>query len=250
MRITGSVVIHQPHFLPWPPFIAKLALSDIFVVQDNVQYRKGYFQNRTRIMDERGEPKWLTLPVHAHSQSLLSETSLDHSNGRLIRHVRHALQNSYCHARSYHSLWPCIDIFLRGLESPEDQRMLASVNVASILLLMTALNIEPPRVVYASSLHLQGQSRTDRLLEILQFLGGRHYLVGWGASAAVHDLSVLAREGIDTLALDRSRATAICPDFTATNGLSTVHWMMISDPSFTADRIRSYRQAVHHLEVA
>ena len=41
--------VHQPNFLPWLGFFAKVAQSDIYVVMDNVQFTKNCWTNRVKI---------------------------------------------------------------------------------------------------------------------------------------------------------------------------------------------------------
>lgn len=48
------VAIHQPEHLPWLGFFNKMANADEFVILDNVQYRKRYFQNRNKILVNGG----------------------------------------------------------------------------------------------------------------------------------------------------------------------------------------------------
>ena len=68
-----NIVAHQPHFLPWLGYFNKLANADMYVVQDNVQFRKRYFQNRTRIRGQNSDCLWLTVPVHATRDSMISD---------------------------------------------------------------------------------------------------------------------------------------------------------------------------------
>ena len=62
------VGIHQPEYLPWLGFFDKISQSDIFVMLDNVQYEKNYFQNRNRIRIQSGWA-WLTVPVMTKKRS-------------------------------------------------------------------------------------------------------------------------------------------------------------------------------------
>jgi len=56
------MVAHQPNFIPYLPFIHKVARADVFVVLDQVQYPKNNFVNRVKIRTSKGE-EWLTVPV-------------------------------------------------------------------------------------------------------------------------------------------------------------------------------------------
>src|SRR6185312_7870375 len=66
----NSVVIvaaHQPHYLPWLGYLAKVAAADLFVVMDDLQYEAQNFQNRNRMKLNHG-PQWLTVPLERGPQ--------------------------------------------------------------------------------------------------------------------------------------------------------------------------------------
>ena len=41
-KSTGAMIvtIHQPHYLPWLGYFAKMDQADVFVLLDNVQFKK------------------------------------------------------------------------------------------------------------------------------------------------------------------------------------------------------------------
>ena len=53
-----KIAIHQPNFIPWFPFFYKMAMVDVFVLLENVQFEKNGYQNRFKYKD-----KWITKPV-------------------------------------------------------------------------------------------------------------------------------------------------------------------------------------------
>ena len=57
------VSIHQPEHFPYLGYFQKMADADAFVLLDNVNYRKNYFQNRNRFMNKNGVEEWFTIPV-------------------------------------------------------------------------------------------------------------------------------------------------------------------------------------------
>jgi len=61
-----KIACHQPNFCPWFPFFYKMAMVDIFVILENVQFEKNGFQNRYKA----GNGKWVTIPV-SHGKELI-----------------------------------------------------------------------------------------------------------------------------------------------------------------------------------
>jgi WbqC-like protein family len=64
-----NVSIMQPYLFPYIGYFQLMASADIFVVHDDVQYIKGGWINRNRILSS-GEPRWVTLPVAAGAHRL------------------------------------------------------------------------------------------------------------------------------------------------------------------------------------
>ena len=62
MRDGPRVTIHQPLYLPYGGFFAKVQASDILIVLDTVLYSRSGFQSRNRIRTPRGI-QWLSIPV-------------------------------------------------------------------------------------------------------------------------------------------------------------------------------------------
>ena len=56
------VSINQPAYLPWLGYFQRIAVSDVHVVLDDVQFEKNSFVNRNRVR-AAGGATWLTVPV-------------------------------------------------------------------------------------------------------------------------------------------------------------------------------------------
>ena len=63
--------IHQPEHFPYLGFFQKMSKCDIFVILDNVKFKKNNFQNRNKFLNHRGEEEWFTVPVGKKSNSML-----------------------------------------------------------------------------------------------------------------------------------------------------------------------------------
>jgi hypothetical protein len=80
---------HQSAYLPWPGYFHKMALSDIFVILDNVQFEKNSFINRNKIGSANG-PIWLTVPVKmaGHMQKKIMDMEIDNQKDWRKKHWR------------------------------------------------------------------------------------------------------------------------------------------------------------------
>ena len=58
-----AVVIHQPNFLPRLKVFIKIAISDIWVIYDDVQYVRREWQNRVYLRDSQQKEKLFTAPI-------------------------------------------------------------------------------------------------------------------------------------------------------------------------------------------
>jgi len=165
-----KVAIHQPHYLPWLGYLAKWCAADVFVFLDTVQYEKNGWQNRNRIRTAAGA-HWLTVPVHAHLGTPIAEVPVDATQPWRARHLR-AIEHAYAraaHLATHHA----------GLRALLDVQwtQLARLAVASAEWLARALGITTP-VRLASSLGVDGEDATGRLVEICKAVGADTYLAG------------------------------------------------------------------------
>jgi len=71
---------HQPAYLPWLGLFHKMAISDNFVVLDDVQFEKNSFINRNRIKTAQGD-MWLTVPVlmTGHIQKTIHDIEINNN---------------------------------------------------------------------------------------------------------------------------------------------------------------------------
>ncbi len=163
------IAIHQPQFMPWLGYFDKMAQVDVFVLLDNVQYKKNEFQNRNRIKTPTG-PQWLTVPVSYRFPALINEVAVPAGDPWRRKHLQ-ALQANY--GKAPH--WPTYGAALQALYADE-QPLLAAVNAASVEWLRDHLHIETPLVV-ASQMQVSNDP-TQRLIDLCHQLGAESYLAG------------------------------------------------------------------------
>jgi len=184
------VAIHQPQFLPWLGYLDKIDRADLFVVLDNVQFKKNEWQNRNRIRTAQGW-QWLTVPVLHRFGQRVNEVLINQTSDWQVKHV-HALEMHY--SRAAHR-----DRFLDGLRHiyRRPWQELAALNLAVLEWLLDSFGIKTP-LRLASGMTLR-EEPTDRLIDICRAVGATHYLAGAGASGYMD----VARFETSGLALER-----------------------------------------------
>lgn len=177
--MAGKVVAcHQPNFLPWLGFFAKVTRADVFVMLDDVQFTQGAnkhnWTTRVRIGAANG-PMWLSLPVRRSGegrQSILDLKTDDQT--RWLPKMLRTLDESYRKARHVSEcLPPIIDILARH------QGSICETNVELIRAICRILDLDTKMI--RSSEHPVAGAATKRLVDLTHSAGGTTYLSGDGA---------------------------------------------------------------------
>jgi len=166
-------VIMQPTYLPWAGYFNLMAQSDQFVFLDDVQFEKGSWQNRNRVL-VNGKTHWMTVPVRREhlSQEIQTIEIDDHSRWRK-KHFK-LLENAY--ARH-----PYIKDVLEVVELVLDTSItrLADLNIALIKLFSERFSLSTS-FLRSSELDIRGE-RSERLVEICRHLACDEYISPLGA---------------------------------------------------------------------
>lgn len=188
------VAIHQPCFLPWPGYLARMATADLFIILDHVQFERRNYQNRTRIAID-GRAQWLTVPVRQISQQeRIVDKRIDNPPaGETIawgQHLSRTLRHAYRDA-------PFLDDYLPPLRRLLEQRhdSLVELNLQLLDVLREAFAIHTP-LLRSSQLRPQGQ-RSALILDLCRQVGARTYLAGMGGSRHYLDTAAFAAAGIN-----------------------------------------------------
>lgn len=191
--MTGTVVaIHQPNFFPWLGFFNKLALSDTFVLLDDVQFTRksgGSWTNRVKVLCE-GEARWLTAPVDRryHGLKQIADIRLDSRTPWREKSIR-VLQNYYRRAPRFAEGMAIVEPLLRH----EDER-LGAFNEHALRVMAEIVGLDSGRIIRSSDLGVTGVS-TERLVNLVRACGGDTYLSG-GGSAGYQDDREFDRAGL------------------------------------------------------
>ncbi|MEK6738914.1 MAG: WbqC family protein [Planctomycetota bacterium] len=182
------VTIHQPQYLPWVGYFDKIDRADVFVLLDNVQYKKNEWQNRNRIKTAQGW-QWITVPVlHRHTEKI-TEVKINNTVDWPKKHL-HALKYHYAKT-------PFSREFMGFFEEMLSARWerLVEINVHAIQYLCKALGIQK-EILMASGIPSLREEPTHRLIDICKHLHADTYLSGKDG-AKYMDLEAFAQAGVN-----------------------------------------------------
>ena len=163
------VTVHQPQYLPWLGYFDKIKRADVFVLLDNVQYKKNEWQNRNRIKTANGW-QWVTVPVKYKFPEKICEVAINNSIDWKRKHLN-AIVFNYGKSEYFNRYKPFFqDVFSKEWET------LVDINIHLIRFLVESLCIDTEFLV-ASDLQLR-QDPTDRLIDICKEVGADIYLAG------------------------------------------------------------------------
>ncbi len=175
------VSVHQPQYLPWLGYFDKIDRADVFVLLDNVQFKKNEWQNRNRIKTPQG-PQWLTVPVRYKFPQLICEVGINNRE-RWQHKQQQSLLANYRKTPHWSSLEPLFnDVFSRSWNT------IADLNIYVVRKLTAILGITTPLYI-ASELPVWSEDPDERLIAITRHFGGDIYLAGSGG----HDYMELAK---------------------------------------------------------
>jgi len=160
--------------LPWLGYFDKIAASDLFVLLDNVQYKKREYQNRNRIRTRQGV-KWLTVPVATTGkyEQMTGEVEIESGASWREKHLE-TLRHAYSSAPHFKRVFEELEELYMGREWAR----LAEINSAMLAWFMKEMEIET-RVALESELGTGGLS-TERIVNICRAVGADVYLSGSG----------------------------------------------------------------------
>ena len=166
--------IMQPTYLPWAGYFNLIAQSDIFVFLDDAQFQKNSWHNRNRILVNHS-PHWITIPIrHSNLTQTIAESSFAEGYNWQIKHPKLLRQTYAKH--------PFANDILQLCNFLEDNQFdsLAELNVHLIKWFMVKLNLNR-QCFLSSELSVCG-TRTERLINILEYFGADIYLSPQGAA--------------------------------------------------------------------
>ena len=162
---------HQPVYLPWLGLFHKIALADLFISFDQVQYQPKDWNNRNRIKTPQG-PIWLSVPVlrKGYLERTISDIEINNQEPWARKHWR-SLKLAYGkapHFNRYAGFFE--DTYERRWES------LVELNTHMLKWFLETLAINVP-VRSAGEWQFQGE-KSALVLDMCLQVGATHYIFG------------------------------------------------------------------------
>lgn len=184
------IAVHQPQYLPWLGYFDKIDRADVFVLLDNVQFKKNEWQNRNRIKTAQG-PQWVTVPVLYRFPQLICEVGIN-TKERWQHKQRQTILSNYRKA----PYWQLLEHFFEEIFAKEWQTI-AELNIHVVRKLAALLGIATPLHV-ASELPTFPEDPDGRLIAITRHFNADTYLAGSGGHGYM-DLEKYETAGIQVV---------------------------------------------------
>lgn len=166
-----KVAVHQPNYIPWLGYFAKLASVDVFVFLDDVQLPQGRsYVHRTKIHSPAGGV-WLSAPIRREERQLIKDVRFADADWR--RRHQATLFHTYRKAPFFDAVMPLVEA-IYACETDD----LARFNMQAVALLADFLGLSC-RFVLSSAFGV-ATSSDDRLIELVKAVGGDTYISGAG----------------------------------------------------------------------
>jgi hypothetical protein len=175
-----TATIHQPDFMPWLGFFAKLSKVDEFIVLDHVvnNPRDANFWCRRVKMMLSGKADWFSIPLLKDSSRVfvpINEMRINIDTPNFARKNLETIRHSYSKAPHYKEVFPLIEAYFNHSSDGMLERNLSFINEV-----LKLLNINC-KVLLSSSLNPSGSSN-EMLIDLLKKRFAQKYVCGDGAA--------------------------------------------------------------------
>ncbi|MGM0503189.1 MAG: WbqC family protein [Bacteroidota bacterium] len=174
--INKVLSIHQPNFIPWLGFFYKIALSDIFVILDTVQYPRGKsVANRNKIKSPNGIIELvvpITRPKGQEGKASYKEVAF--ADKKWSRKALKTIQNSYSKA-------PFFESYYNYLSELFQHDSFSEMNIKFIYDTVEKLGLSTQIIKLSDFATSAFGQKNDLIINLCKETGASIYLSGMGA---------------------------------------------------------------------
>ncbi|WP_367071145.1 WbqC family protein [Enterobacter roggenkampii] len=158
-----KLAIMQPYLFPYVGYYQLAAAVDKFVFYDDVNYMKGGWINRNRLIIS-GQVKYFTLPlVNGSPNNKINEVLVSVNNQKQIRKILESIKFSYSKTQYFKEVYLLIENVLNS-----GHTNLAMITKSSIVKVLEYCNIHTELVMSSEIYNKSELSSVSRVLDICQ----------------------------------------------------------------------------------
>lgn len=214
----------QPYLFPYLGYFQLIQSVDEFIVYDNVQYMKGGWINRNRILED-GEVNYISLPVKKDSyRKFINERYFTDNIEVAKLEILDRIKNQYFNAPYFNSAYNVVSDILSNKEMN-----VSSFVDFSIRRICDYIGINT-KIIKSSDLGDFPESKgRDRVVDICRSVGAKSYINAIGG-VDLYDKSWFLDKGIDIKFIKSRNISYRQFDKDFIGGLSIVDVMMFNSP--------------------
>lgn len=194
----SRIAIMQPYLLPYAGYFRLLIDVDAFVIADTQQFPRRGWVHRNRLIDDRAEFAWLTIPLRPQPLDTAIGDIAFAENGNLTV-ARNMARFAACRAAN-RATSPLLDL-LRALHGSP------MALIVQLLEQVTAtLGIKTPMLLQSDIPMPAGLRVTEQIFAMCEALNAREYVNAAGGRD-LYDRDEFSRQGLDLLFLTPYRGS-------------------------------------------
>lgn len=199
MKIENSIVIHQPNFLPWLGYFAKLIYAQKLIVLDNVSFSKRKHIDRVQIINSEGELLWIGFPIGKNYKTPCNKIYFN--NQKVLNNIIKTLYSSYSRAKYFKPNIEFIENILSNCLFISTT--LSEIDIYIVQQLLFLLEIESPEIIRSSQfLESTFMEPTNRIIYLCEKTNSKNLIVGSKEATEVHQVNKLEKYGVNILLQD------------------------------------------------
>lgn len=190
---------HQPNFIPWIGYFAKINQSHVFTYSDDVMFRKQQSVSRSSFVSPQSEGYEWVVPIKRSTDERISDKVISFQDIRIFERGLQRIKNDYKKTRYNSDLF---EILFQIEEKIKKHQKLAAFNIDCISMLSNLFELKRLEFL-GSDLGLDKYSSNERLVKRAKILNTNKYLCGQGAKGYQDD-NYLTDNGIEVLYVNYS----------------------------------------------
>ncbi|WP_163583219.1 WbqC family protein [Gracilibacillus saliphilus] len=167
-----KLAIMQPYLFPYIGYFQLIQAVDKFVIYDDVQYMKGGWINRNKILVNKN-PYTFTFSVKKDSyEKNINQRYFNQNFSKERKKFLKTLKESYGKATYFNDVFPLVE---KSLQINIEEQNIAEVISKSIKLISEYLRIDT-EFILSSNVEKKTEAREERIIELNKILGCNHYI--------------------------------------------------------------------------